>query len=84
MQNLGPTAKLLGQILADARARNPASRVRGVSSNVSNYNGLGNQVQAGYDELVYHANLAPLLEAAGFPAHFITVRIHSLPALPAC
>jgi cellulose 1,4-beta-cellobiosidase len=37
----------------------------------SNYNGLGNQPQVGRDELVYINNLAPLLEARGFPAHFI-------------
>ncbi|KAG8892162.1 hypothetical protein FRB99_002906, partial [Tulasnella sp. 403] len=36
-----------------------------------NYNGLRNQPQMGYDELVYAQNLAPLLEARGNPAHFI-------------
>lgn len=39
----------------------------------SNYNGLGNQDQQGYDELKYVSNLAPLLTAGGFPAHFIVV-----------
>jgi cellulose 1,4-beta-cellobiosidase len=37
----------------------------------SNYNGLGNNDQAGRDELVYINNLSPLLEARGYPAHFI-------------
>lgn len=39
----------------------------------SNYNGLGNQDQQGYDELKYISSLAPLLTAGGFPAHFIVV-----------
>ena len=38
---------------------------------ISNYNGLGNQPQMGYDELVYVRNLAPLLAARGWDAHFI-------------
>jgi hypothetical protein len=73
-QNLGPTAQILGDILASAKAINPSATVRGMSSDVSNYNGLGTADSPfGYDELVYHRNIAPLLEAVGFPAHFITV-----------
>lgn len=37
----------------------------------SNYNGLGDQPQMGYDELVYVRNLAPLLAARNVTAHFI-------------
>ena len=44
----------------------------------SNYNGLGNQPQTGYDELVYVNNLAPLLVAKGFNAHFLVVRLVSI------
>ncbi|KAB5590266.1 hypothetical protein CTheo_6292 [Ceratobasidium theobromae] len=69
--NLGPTAALLAKILANAKAHNPKATVRGVATNVSNYNGLGNQKQAGRDELVYIQNLAPLLTSAGYPTHFI-------------
>jgi hypothetical protein len=80
------TADLLGGLLKNATAINPKARVRGCSSNVSNYNGLAqNGTLSGYDELVYYQyalaircssaltrasrNLAPLLTAAGFPAH---------------
>lgn len=73
LQNLGPTAAILGEILANAKARNANSTVRGLATNVSNYNGLGNQEQAGRDELVYIQNLAPLLTSVGYPAHFIVV-----------
>jgi hypothetical protein len=80
------TADLLSGLLKNATAINPKARVRGCSSNVSNYNGLAqNGTLSGYDELVYYQyalvilcrspltelprNLAPLLSAAGFPAH---------------
>ncbi|KAG8716720.1 hypothetical protein FRC09_015323 [Ceratobasidium sp. 395] len=69
--NLGPTAAILGEILANAKKINPKATVRGLATNVSNYNGLGNQQQAGRDELVYINNLKPLLENVGYPAHFI-------------
>lgn len=71
LQNIGPTATLLAELLNDAKAIYPGAWVRGVATDVSNYNGLGNQPQMGYDELVYAQNLAPLLTAAGYPAHFI-------------
>jgi cellulose 1,4-beta-cellobiosidase len=73
-QNLAPTAAVLGEILNNAKAHNPKSTVRGLTTNVSNYNGLGNQEQQGRDELKYINDLAPLLTAAGYPAHFIVVR----------
>ncbi|KAG9095047.1 hypothetical protein FRC06_010184 [Ceratobasidium sp. 370] len=69
--NLGPTATILGDILANAKKQNPQATVRGLATNVSNYNGLGNQEQVGRDELVYINNLKPLLDNVGYPAHFI-------------
>jgi len=69
--NLGPTVDILSGIYKDAQMLNPKARVRGVATNVSNYNGLGNQIQEARDELKYHMDLAPFLTAAGFPAHFI-------------
>ncbi|KIM28658.1 glycoside hydrolase family 6 protein [Serendipita vermifera MAFF 305830] len=69
--NLGPTADVLAEILALAKAINPNAVVRGVATNISNYNGLGNNEQQGRDELVYIKNLQPLLAAKGFDAHFI-------------
>ncbi|KAF8752867.1 Glycosyl hydrolases family 6 [Rhizoctonia solani] len=76
--NLAPTASVLAEILNNAKARNPKSTVRGLVTNVSNYNGLGNQEQQGRDELKYINDLAPLLTAAGYPAHFLVVRPRSI------
>ncbi|CAE6479873.1 unnamed protein product [Rhizoctonia solani] len=69
--NLAPTAAVLSEILKNAKTQNPKATVRGLVTNVSNYNGLGNQEQQGRDELKYINDLAPLLTAAGYPAHFI-------------
>ncbi|KAG8785721.1 hypothetical protein FRC15_000806 [Serendipita sp. 397] len=69
--NIGPTADLISEILTKAKAINPKATIRGLATNVSNYNGLGNQPQMGYDELVYVRNLQPLLAAKGIDAHFI-------------
>ncbi|KAG8892828.1 hypothetical protein FRC00_011435, partial [Tulasnella sp. 408] len=69
--NIEATADLLGELLTNAKAIYPDASVRGVATDVSNYNGLGNQPQMGYDDLVYAQNLAPLLTAVGYPAHFI-------------
>ncbi|KAF9467387.1 putative cellulose 1,4-beta-cellobiosidase II precursor [Collybia nuda] len=69
--NIEGAANNLIEIVNAAKALNPRATVRGVSTNVSNYNGLGNQEQTGYDELVYVQNLAVLLKAQGWDAHFI-------------
>ncbi|CAE6456391.1 unnamed protein product [Rhizoctonia solani] len=69
--NLAPTAELLGEILKDARIYHANATVRGLATNVSNYNGLGNQKEASRDELKYIKALAPYLEKVGYPAHFI-------------
>ncbi|KAG6907860.1 hypothetical protein DXG01_007073 [Tephrocybe rancida] len=71
LKNIGPTAVLMGELLTAARVINPKAIIRGVATDVSNYNGLGNQPEQGYDELVYIRNLAPLLAAQGIDAHFI-------------
>ncbi|KAG8939483.1 hypothetical protein FRC03_006278, partial [Tulasnella sp. 419] len=39
--NLAPTADILTEILTSARVINPNARVRGVATNVANFNGLG-------------------------------------------
>ncbi|KAH7107169.1 putative cellulose 1,4-beta-cellobiosidase II precursor [Auriculariales sp. MPI-PUGE-AT-0066] len=69
--NIDQTAVVIGQLVKDAQAINPKAKIRGIATNVSNYNGLGNQNQTGYDELVYVRNLQPLLAAQGVDAHFI-------------
>ncbi|CCA66672.1 probable cellulose 1,4-beta-cellobiosidase II precursor [Serendipita indica DSM 11827] len=69
--NIGPTADIIAEIVAAAKKLNPKAGIRGVATNVSNYNGFGNQPQTGYDELVYVKNLQPLLAAKGIDAHFI-------------
>lgn len=71
LQNIGPTADIIAEIVAAAKKLNPKAGIRGVATNVSNYNGFGNQPQTGYDELVYVKNLQPLLAAKGIDAHFI-------------
>ncbi|CAE6511761.1 unnamed protein product [Rhizoctonia solani] len=69
--SLAPTAALLSGILKDAKTQNANSTVRGLATNISNYNGLGNQKVAGQDELQYITALAPYLKKVGFPANFI-------------
>ncbi|EUC61641.1 cellobiohydrolase II [Rhizoctonia solani AG-3 Rhs1AP] len=70
-ETLAPTAALLAEILKDARTYHANATVRGLATNVSNYNGLGNQKEAGKDELKYINDLAPYLKKVGFPANFI-------------
>ncbi|KAJ1303749.1 hypothetical protein OPQ81_008173 [Rhizoctonia solani] len=70
-ESLAPTAALLSDILKDAKAQNANATVRGLATNISNYNGLGNQQKAGQDELKYIKDLAPYLKKVGFPANFI-------------
>ncbi|KAI0117944.1 1, 4-beta cellobiohydrolase [Nemania sp. FL0031] len=75
--NIGPAAQLFGQVYKDAGS--PAS-LRGLATNVANYNAWkitgacpsytqGNSV---CDESGYVNNMAPLLKAQGWDAHFIT------------
>ncbi|KAG9081901.1 hypothetical protein FRC06_005336 [Ceratobasidium sp. 370] len=62
--SLGPTAKVVGDIYAAAKQLNPKALVRGISTDVSNYNGLD-------QEITYHTNLASYLNQVGYPAHFV-------------
>ncbi|KAL2755400.1 glycoside hydrolase family 6 protein [Sodiomyces alcalophilus JCM 7366] len=73
--NLAPTAQVFASIVQ--RAGNN-SKVRGFSTNVSNYNAFHEEVPPpftdgsnSYDESNYASSLAPHLEAAGLPARFI-------------
>ncbi|KAK3328683.1 1, 4-beta cellobiohydrolase [Cercophora scortea] len=74
--NIQPAATLFAQIYKDAGS--PAA-VRGLATNVANYNGWNVSVapsyttpNANYDEIHYVQAISPLLTAAGFPAKFIT------------
>jgi cellulose 1,4-beta-cellobiosidase len=74
--NIGPAATLFGQVYSNA---NKPSQVRGLATNVANYNAwtIASQPEytdgdSNYDEELYITNLAPLLEQVGYPAHFIT------------
>jgi len=74
--NIGPAATLFGDLY---RAAGSPSQVRGLATNVANYNGWSlatapsyTQGNSNYDEKHYVEAIAPLLTAQGFPAHFIT------------
>lgn len=74
--NITPAAQLFAQLWKGAGS--PAA-VRGLATNVANYNAWSistcpsyTQGDANCDEKKYVNALAPLLQAEGFPAHFIT------------
>jgi cellulose 1,4-beta-cellobiosidase len=74
--NIQPAATLFAGIYNDAGK--PAA-VRGLATNVANYNGWNlttapsyTSPNPNYDEIHYVQAFSPLLNAAGFPAHFIT------------
>ncbi|KAG8735884.1 hypothetical protein FRC11_002964, partial [Ceratobasidium sp. 423] len=69
--NIAPAAKLYGEILEAAKNASSNATVRGIATNVSNYNGLGVRTAQSEDELAYVEALKPLLEEVGYPAHFI-------------
>ncbi|EMD87617.1 glycoside hydrolase family 6 protein [Bipolaris maydis ATCC 48331] len=73
--NIGPTAKLFAEVY---KAAGSPRGVRGIVTNVSNYNALRvsscpsiTQGNKNCDEERYINALAPLLKNEGFPAHFI-------------
>jgi cellulose 1,4-beta-cellobiosidase len=73
--NIGPAATLFASLY---KAAGSPSQVRGLVTNVANYNAWSiatcpayTQGDANCDEQKYVNALAPLLTAAGFPAHFI-------------
>ncbi|KAI9660646.1 MAG: hypothetical protein M1821_009998 [Bathelium mastoideum] len=74
--NIGPAAQLFGQLYTAAGS---PSQVRGLATNVANYNAWSissapsyTSGDSNYDEQLYVNALAPLLTQQGFPAHFIT------------
>lgn len=75
--NIGPAATMFGDLY---KAAGSPSQVRGLATNVANYNAWSVTTCASYtqgdpncDEQKYINALAPLLTAAGFPAHFISM-----------
>jgi hypothetical protein len=80
--NIGPAATLFAQVYTAAGS---PSRVRGLATNVANYNAWTvspcpsyTSGDANCDESDYVNALAPLLVSAGYPAHFITDTCESL------
>jgi cellulose 1,4-beta-cellobiosidase len=76
--NLKPTAQIFAKVVGMAKKINPKAKIRGFSTNVSNYNSFQAKVRENYtefspswDESHYASSLAPYLEAEGLPAHFI-------------
>ncbi|KUJ18153.1 glycoside hydrolase family 6 protein [Mollisia scopiformis] len=73
--NIGPAATLFASVYSAAGS---PSQVRGLATNVANYNAWSiatcpsyTQGDSNCDEQKYINALAPLLTSAGFPAHFI-------------
>ncbi|KAG8693888.1 hypothetical protein FRC09_010206 [Ceratobasidium sp. 395] len=73
--NLTPAAQLFGDLL---KAAGGSYRVRGLATNVANYNALvaaspdpAAPPNQNYDEQHYISALIPLLQQNNFPAHFI-------------
>jgi cellulose 1,4-beta-cellobiosidase len=76
--NLKPTAQIFARVVEMAKKINPAAKIRGYSTNVSNYNPFQAKVRENYtewspswDESHYASSLAPYLEAEGLPSNFI-------------
>jgi cellulose 1,4-beta-cellobiosidase len=76
--NLKPTAEIFARVVGMAKKINPAAKIRGFSTNVSNYNPFNAKVRENYtewspswDESHYATSLSPFLEAEGLPSNFI-------------
>ncbi|RMZ66287.1 glycoside hydrolase family 6 [Pyrenophora seminiperda CCB06] len=76
--NLKPTADVFARVVNMAKKLNPAAKIRGYSTNVSNYNPFQAKVRENYteyspswDESHYASSLAPYMEAQGLPGNFI-------------
>ncbi|KAF2833919.1 cellulase [Ophiobolus disseminans] len=76
--NLKPTAQIFKKVVDMAKAINPAAKIRGYATNVSNYNPFNATVRENYtewspsyDEGHYATSLSPFLEAEGLPSNFI-------------
>ncbi|KAH7084873.1 1, 4-beta cellobiohydrolase [Paraphoma chrysanthemicola] len=76
--NLKPTAEIFSRVVKEAQKINPKAKIRGYSTNVSNYNPFNAKVRENYteyspswDESHYASSLSPFLEAEGLPSNFI-------------
>ncbi|KAL5120580.1 hypothetical protein ACEQ8H_001599 [Pleosporales sp. CAS-2024a] len=76
--NLKPTAQIFAKVVDMAKKINPWAKIRGYSTNVSNYNPFNAVVRENYteyspswDESHYATSLSPYLEAEGLPSNFI-------------
>jgi len=77
--NLAPSAAIFAEVLEGAKnITNGKAVVRGLATNVSNYNQYQSVVRENFtewsnswDEWNYVNSLTPHLEAVGYPAHFI-------------
>lgn len=83
--NIGPAATLFAQVF---KAAGSPAAVRGLATNVANYNAWTSTTCAPYtsgdancDEEKYINALAPLLVNAGYPAHFIVEQCE-FPVIP--
>jgi cellulose 1,4-beta-cellobiosidase len=76
--NLKPTAAIFRKVVDMAKKINPAAKIRGYSTNVSNYNPFQAKVREAYteyspswDESHYATSLSVYLEEIGMPSNFI-------------
>lgn len=76
--NLAPTAAVFSKVLKMAQKLSSKAKIRGFSTNVSNYNSFNAKVRENYteyspswDESHYASSLATVLEAEGLPSKFI-------------
>jgi len=76
--NLKPTAQIFAKVVEMAKKINPLAKIRGYSTNVSNYNAANAVVRENYteyspswDESHYATSLGAYLEAEGMPSNFI-------------
>jgi cellulose 1,4-beta-cellobiosidase len=76
--NLKPTAKVFARVVEMAKKINPAAKIRGYSTNVSNYNPFNAKVRENYteyspswDESHYATSLGEAMAAEGMPTNFI-------------
>ncbi|KDR68794.1 hypothetical protein GALMADRAFT_104642 [Galerina marginata CBS 339.88] len=76
--NLAPAAAIFAEVLQGAQNITAGATVRGLATNVSNYNQYISPVRenftqfsSSWDEFHYVNSLTPFLLSAGYPAHFI-------------
>ena len=76
--NLKPTAEIFDKVVDMAKKLNPASKIRGYSTNVSNYNPFNAKVRENFtewspswDESHYATSLGEYMAAEGMPTNFI-------------